>query len=126
VARDMKSPGHVTERRLIQFCDAAGKPLEKRKRGVIVDGLLGYTDEGFMCVIATGRAFGPPHGADGKPRPDVDPEDLIMWMLDQDPDGWEKTRRLTFGEHLTSGLKERLSATLRSYPADRKFTPEAG
>jgi hypothetical protein len=117
VARDMNSVDHTMERKLIQLVDRAGAPIEKRKRGEVWDGLLGYTDDGFLVIVPTGRMFEPPLGPDGKPRLGLCPEDIVRWMLDQDPDGCEKLRTYGLGQTLISGLAERLSDRPRQLPA---------
>jgi hypothetical protein len=119
VARDMKPPGHAMERKLIQLVDRDGKPIEKRKRGEVWDGLLGYTDDGFLVLVPLGRMFNPPMGADGKPRLGLCPEDVVLWMLDQDPEGCEKLRGYGLGQTLISGLAERLRVVRDNYPLDR-------
>jgi hypothetical protein len=90
------------------------------------DGLLGYTDDGFLVIVPTGRMFEPPIGADGKPRLGLCPEDIVRWMLDQDPEGCEKLRTYGLGQTLISGLAERLRTVRDSYPLDRPpWTPKS-
>lgn len=121
MARDSAMPRHVVERRLITIVDRAGKPLEQRKRGTIIDGIIGFTDEGYMVLVPTGRCFNPPADADGRLRTDVDPEDFAIWLLEQDPEGWAKTKSYGLGEPLTIGLAERLREVRARYPLDRKM-----
>jgi len=98
------------ERKLIKGVEWAEGP---RKRGTVVDGLLGYTDDGHVIHIPTGRGIGP--GGDRVIKNDAK---FVAWMLDQDPEGWESSRNYAFGDDLTPALKLRLQAVRDSYPGD--------
>lgn len=121
MARDlaMPPPTHTEERRLITYLGEDGLPVEKRKRGTIVDGVLGWTDDGFCIHIPTGRNIGPAKAPDGTDRADcLNDRKFILWMLDQDPEGWASSRNYKMGEPLTAALKQRLMLTRDSYPGD--------
>lgn len=111
-------PGRVEERRLITYLGEDGKPVEKRKRGTIVDDVLGWTDDGFTIHIPTGRNIGPGRDASGEFRVIKDDRKFILWMLDQDPEGWASSKSYRMGEDLTPALKQRLVKTRDSYPGD--------
>lgn len=102
---------HKQERRLITFIDDAGlAPADKRKRGTIINDLLGWTDDGFVVHIPTGRLIGPPAGVSR-----VDDAKFVLHMLDQDPEGWESSRSYKFAEKLSPALHERLKKARDSY-----------
>jgi hypothetical protein len=109
--------GAVEERKLITVLDDEGKPAERRKRGVVIDKVLGFTDDGYVVHIPTGRNIAPPRLPDGSYREDItDDRAFILWMLGQDPDGWASSRNYKLGEDLRPSLKDRLRKSRDSYP----------
>jgi hypothetical protein len=120
VALDTAGTIHTEERKLIAHIDNDGRALvEKRKRGTVIDGLLGFTDDGYVIHIPTGFFINAPRGADGEYREDcLNDRKYVLWMLDQDPAGWEASRNYRPGERLTQALKDRLVKTRQSYPGD--------
>lgn len=119
MARDMKPPEHIEERRLVALMGLDGKPEEKRKRATVIDKLLAFTDDGYVVHVPTGFFINAPSGPDGAQRPDcVNDRKFILWMLEQDPDGWESSRNYKLGERLTPALATRLNRTRNSYPGD--------
>jgi hypothetical protein len=119
MALDTAGKIHTEERKLIAHIGNDGLPVEKRKRGTVIDGLLGFTDDGYVIHIPTGFIINAPRGPDGLYRTDcVNDRKFITWMLDQDPDGWESSRNYKMGERLTTALAQRLNQTSQSYPGD--------
>lgn len=117
-----KARERVEVRRLITFVDRGEdgtlKAADKRKRGTVVDDLIGWTDDGYTIHIPTGRNIGPGFNPDGSEREVKDDRKFVYWMLDQDPEGWESSRHYKLGEEMTPALKARLVKTRDSYPGD--------
>lgn len=99
------------DRRLItttEIVDGVIRKAERRRRGIVIDGLIGVTDDGSIIHIPTSRQI--------KPLGEVkDSHKFIRWMLDQDPEGWESSRDYKFGEDLSPALKARLQKVRDSY-----------
>lgn len=119
MARDTAVLEASEERKLITHIGDDGRPAEKRKRGTVIDNLLGFTDDGYVVHIPTGFIINAPRGPDGLYRTDcLDDRKYIMWMLGQDREGWESSRNYKLGERLTQALADRLQKTRQSYPGD--------
>lgn len=84
---------------------------EARKRGTVLNDLLGWTDDGLIIHIPTGFHIRPPRTPEG-PYWEVDPRAYAEFLLAADPDGWEATRNYQFGEKLTKPLHTRLFKTV--------------
>lgn len=115
---------HAEERRLITVLAERKKetdPIvaaEKRKRGTIIDGILGYTDDGYTVHVPTGRNIAPPQDEAGAYRDIKDDRKFCLWMLEQDADGWAQTKIYKVGEEIPPLLRARLAKTRDSYPGD--------
>lgn len=81
---------------------------EVRKRGLVIDDLIGITDEAILVHVPTGRTINPP-------RDIADDRAFVQHFLDADHDGWEESRQAPWGQPLQEPLKSRLKATLLSY-----------
>ncbi len=99
------------ERKLIRIVGQ-----DARKRGTVIDGLLGWTDEEVVVHIPTGFPIQPPRGPHGGFRADVDCRAYVEHMLKSDPEGWESSRAYGFGEKLTTALQQRLLAVAETFP----------
>lgn len=86
---------------------------DKRSRGSVVDGLIGYTDDGYVHHIPSGLAIGPPPGLEV-----ANDAKFVRHLLDADPDAWEATRGLGDGERPPPEVSARLLAARDSYPGD--------
>jgi|GEM_PF-5457128 len=105
------------ERKLITIVDPAGKPYDKRVRGTVLNKVLGYTDDGAVIHVPTGCRVNPPKLPDGALREDItDSHAFVVWMLRQDPEGWNSSRNYKVGEKLRPSLKERLMRCRDAYP----------
>jgi hypothetical protein len=93
-----------------EFKDGILTPAERRKRGMVIDGVLGITDDGYVIHIPTGRNVCPPDG-----REVVDDRAYVDHLLTVEPDGWAASKRYKFGEPLRPSLRERLVAARDSY-----------
>lgn len=115
---------HVERRALITFAAPPDKkgvllPAEARKRGTIVDEVLGYTDDGYVVHIPTGRFIGPPEDGFGNPRCEVvNDRKFVLHMLDADPEAWESSRAYEFGAYISPYLRDRLKLVRDTYPGD--------
>jgi len=115
---------HVEKRALIAYGGTPGtrgqfQAADSRKRGAIVDGLLAYTDDGYVVHMPTGRLIGPPEDAQGNPRMQVDNDQAFIYhMLDADPEAWEQTRSLAFGASVAPEIQVRLKLARDTYPGD--------
>lgn len=79
-----------------------------RKRGLVIDELIGITDEAILVHVPTGRTISPPRDIE-------DDLAFVAHFLDADHDGWEESRKVPWGQPLKDPLKSRLRATLLSY-----------
>lgn len=103
---------HEVERKLVTALNWKDGP---RKRATVFDTLLAVTDDGFIVHLPTGYTIDPPK-RDGVFRQDIDKKAFVIWMLDQDPGGWDETRKCVEGEQLNVPLAERLKGIRDSYP----------
>lgn len=92
---------------------------EVRKRGLVVDELIGILDDGALIHVPSGRGLRiyPDHvKADGRKKPIQDMRAYVEHILDGCPEGWERTRDMAFGKPLLEEpLRTRLYHTLFFY-----------